>query len=323
MPSLRRALGALALLACCALSTTPLAAQPALQKVRVVTPPIDAGSEPYYGRTQGFFRKHGIDLEISQLSSGAAVAAAVAGGSADIGQSNVPSVAAARQRGIPLVFIAAANAFVAAQHQSALVVAPNAALRGAKDLVGKTVAVSGLKNITEVGLDEWLEQNHVDRTKVNVVEMPFSAMAEAVAKGRVAAAMMTEPGLTEALKDRTVRALAYPLEAIGKRFLVGGWFTTESWAKAHPDLVAAFDRAMRETAAWSNAHQTETAKILERVTKQPMGSNASRVVFAESLDPQEIQPVLDASARYGALKRSFAASELIFTPGVATSGPSR
>jgi len=42
-----------------------------------------------------------------------------------------------------------------------------------------------------------------------------------------------------------------------------------------------------------------------------MGANAARVLFANKLDVKQIQPVIDASAKYGALKATFPASQLL------------
>ncbi len=293
--------------------TATAGAQPAAPTtaVRIAMPPVDAASQAYYAQAKGFFAKVGLKVEITTVSGGAAVAAAVAGGAADIGQSNLSSLCSAHERGIPFVAIAGANQFVARQHQSALVVAPNSPYRDARDLDGKTIGVAGLKNITEIGFDEWMEKNGGDYTSAKVLEVPFSSMADAVASGRVDAAMMTEPELSGALEKKRVRVLAAPLEAIGKEFVVGAWFTTASYLKMHPDVVRAYAAAMALAANWANRNQTESAKILESSTGVTLGAHAARVLFANHLDVNEMQPVIDASAKYGALKATFPAQQLL------------
>ena len=309
---MRRAL-CVALLLCVGLASAADAQQPAAQlpTVRVAMPPVDAASQAFYAREEGFFKNHGLNVEIQTERSGGAVAAAIAGGAADIGQSNLSSLCSAHERGLPFVAIAGANQFVAKQHQSALVVAPNSPLRDAKDLDGKTIGVSGLKNITEIGFDLWMDTHGGNYRSVKVLELPFSAMADAVASGRIDAAMMTEPELSGALQKKQVRTLAYPLEAIGSRFVVGVWFATAGYVKAHPDVVHAYAAAMADAADWANTHQAESAKILEAQTGVKMGAHAARVLFANHLDVKEMQPVIDASAKYGALKAPFPASQLV------------
>jgi NitT/TauT family transport system substrate-binding protein len=281
--------------------------------IRISTPPIDAGAQPFYAKEMGFFKKVGLNVEITTANSGAAVAAAVAGGAADIGQSNLSSLASAHERGLPFVMIAGANQFVAKQHQSALLVAANSPLSRAEDFAGKTVAVSGLKNITEIGFDLWMEQNGAAYRSVKIVEMPFATMAEAIVSGRIDGAMSTEPELSQSLASKRVKVAAHPLESVGKEFLVGGLFTTQAWARAHPDAVKAYRQAMSMAADWANRNQDQSAQILQRATGILAVTSGTRVLYANRLDPKEMQPVIDASARYGALKTTFPAAQLIFT----------
>jgi len=283
-----------------------------LPTVRVIVPPIDPGSQAFYARDQGFFKKVGLNVEISTQLSGGAVAAAIAGGAADVGQANLTSIATAHERGLPFVAIAGANLFVWQQHQNVLAVAPNSPIKNAKDLIGKTIALPGVKNITEVALDAWLDQRGVAPNSIKAIEMPMSSMAEAVDAGRIDAAEMTYPEIADALEKKQVRVIGYPFEAIAKNFLAGCWFTNVNWAKAHPELVRAYAQAMAMSADWANAHPDLSAKVLERATGVPLNPASPRVKFATTLDPRAMQPVIDASVKYGLLKASFPAIDLIY-----------
>jgi NitT/TauT family transport system substrate-binding protein len=293
-----------------------LSAGPALAQdvptVRVIVPPIDPGSQAFYARDQGFFKKVGLNVEISTQLFGNAVAAAIAGGAADVGQANLTSIATAHERGVPFVAIAGANLFVWQQHQNVLAVAPNSPIKAAKDLMGKTVALPGLKNITEVALDAWLDQRGVAPNTIKAIEMPQSSMAEALDAGRIDAAEMTYPEIADALEKKLVRVIGYPFEAIAKNFLAGCWFSNANWAKAHPDLVRAYAQAMAMSAEWANAHPELSAKVLERATGVPLNPASPRVKFATTLDPRAMQPVIEASVKYGLLKATFPATDLIY-----------
>jgi len=280
--------------------------------VRVLAPSIDPGSQAFYARDEGFFRRVGLNVEVSTQNTGAAVAAAVAGGAADIGQSNLTSIASAHERGLPFVLIAGANRFAWQQHQNVLAVAPNSPIRTANDLIGKTIALPGVKNITEVALDAWLDQRGVAPGSIKAIELPMSSMADALNSGRIDAAEMTYPELADALEKKTVRVIGYPFEAIAMEFLAGAWFTTATWAKAHPDQVRAFAAAMTMSADWANKNPNLSARILERATGIPLNPHSPRVLFARTLDPAAMQPVLDASAKYGLLKATFPATDLIY-----------
>jgi ABC-type nitrate/sulfonate/bicarbonate transport system substrate-binding protein len=101
------------------------------------------------------------------------------------------------------------------------------------------------------------------------------------------------------------------MDTIGKEWIIGTWFTTSAYAKAHPDVVKAFAKAMQLSADWANHNQAESGKLLEAQTGVQLGANASRVIFANKLDISQMQPLIDASAKYGSLKASFPASQLL------------
>jgi NitT/TauT family transport system substrate-binding protein len=291
-------------------ATGGLARAQQLPTVRVIALPIDSGSQPFIAQAMGFFKKAGINVEIvASENNGSAVAAAVASKAADIGQSNVISIATARERGLPFVLVAGSKLFVAALHQNALIVAAASPIKTAHDLVGKTIAVNGLRNISEIGVDAWLDDNGTPPASVKMVEMPFSTMAASVASGRADAALLTQPDLESALAAKTVRVLSYPYESITKQFLVGCWFATSQWASEHPDLVRAYASAMQQTAEWANSHRPETAKIIETMTKTTVQVSALPR-YSTQLDARDIQPLIDAAAKYGAIKATVPAAQL-------------
>jgi len=291
-------------------AATGTSAADTLPAVTIGTTPIDAGAQPYYAQRMGYFAGAGIDAQITAMSNGAELAAAVASGALAVGQSNVVSLAAAYERGIPFVLIAPASLYSWKVPQSAFVVAAGSPIRTARDLTGKTVAVSGLKTISQLGPEVWIDKNGGDLASVKFVEMPFSAMPDALAKARVDAALISEPVLSEALTGGA-RVFADPYDAIAKEFLIGAWFTTKTWAAANPDLLRRYVGVMTQTARWANAHHAETARILEDETHVPVGPTAKRVVYGDVLDPSLIQPLLDACLAYGLLKARVAAADLI------------
>ena len=280
--------------------------------IRVATVSFDAGAEPYYAAAMGFFQRAGLNVEITSISSGAAIGAAVAGGAADIGFSNIVSLATAHDTGVPVVVIAPASLYLSRVPQTALIVAKNSPVTSAKDLNGKIVAVNGIRSVPEIGADAWMDQNGGSAASIRYVEMTNGAIGEAVASGRIDAGVVSEPDLTAALSGNT-RALGYIYDAIGKQFVVSAWFTTSSWARAHPDLIRRYVAAIEETARWANAHQAESAKILMAQSKVQITAATKRVIYGEKLDVKEIQASIDAAARYKVVKTVFPAEDLIFS----------
>jgi NitT/TauT family transport system substrate-binding protein len=292
-----------------ALGSLPGAAQQ-LAQVKIATTPTDIGSQVFYADDRGFFKAAGLDAQVQVISNGAAITAAVVGGAVDIAQSNVVSLAAAHEHGVDVVIVAPAGQYASNAPTSALVVSNNSPIKTAKDLNGKTIAGNGLKNITQVGAFAWMAKNGGDPSTAKFVEMPFPDMAGALDAGRIDAAVIAEPELSATLAKGD-RVLGYCYDGIAKRFLIGAWFTTGAWAKMHPDLVKRFQQAMATSAAWANKNPALSGALLTKYTKIVVEPGMKRTVYAEKLDPSQIQPLLDASAKYGAISATFPATDLI------------
>jgi NitT/TauT family transport system substrate-binding protein len=304
----------IALIAIIGLTTQPAQSQQ-MTKIRVATLAIDVASQALYAKDQGFFDAAGLDADISIMNSGPAIAAAVAGGSIDFGASNIVTMASAHERGLPYVLVAPGGAYTDTQPTSKLVV-PNASpIKTARDLSGKTVAVNALNSIDSVGAMAWIDKNGGDSKTVKFLEMPYSAMGAAVATGRVDVGSIDEPFVGDAIASNGLRSIGFPLEAVAKRFIEGAFFTTSDYAQAHPDVIRKFADAMAKAADWANANPAASAAILAKYSKSPLAPGAARTYFLPRFVRSEAQPLIDAAAKYGALKSAFPMS-VMFAPGI-------
>lgn len=140
--------------------------------VRVGTIPIDAEAQVFYAKDQGFFEEVGLDVEIQSIPNGAAIASAVQSGSLDIGCSNLVSIATAIERGLPFNLVAPGAIYSSESPSTELLVAKDSPIQSAKDLNDKVVAINGLKNITQVGAQAWIDENGGDSSTVQFIELP-------------------------------------------------------------------------------------------------------------------------------------------------------
>jgi NitT/TauT family transport system substrate-binding protein len=284
-------------------------------EVTIAAIPSDIAGEAYYAEEAGFFKKAGLSAKILGLTNGAAISAAVAGGSAAIGYSNVVSLAIAHERGLPFTILAPANLHVHdAPTAGLLAVKKSSPIANAKDLRGKVVAVIGLNNIAHLATRLWIDKNGGDSSAVRFIEMAFSEMPTAVAAGRVDAASLdaiADPNLGK--PDDPLRILASTFDAVSPRFAPSVWFSTTGWVGQHEEAARAFVAAMRETARWANAHHAESARILGQHTHQTVAAieASTRSTFGERLTPELIQPDIVVAARYGVVKSAFTAAQLV------------
>jgi NitT/TauT family transport system substrate-binding protein len=303
---------ALVALAALALAVPESAFTQPLTSVKVATFAADSSAEVYYALDQGFFKDAGLDVSVTALNNGAAIAAAVASGSYDVGSANMVSLAVAREHGIPFTFVAPAGYYASRSPTNALVVAKGSPLHAARDLDGKIVAVDALNSLSWISVEAWVDRGGGDVKSLRFIEMPLPQMGPALAAGRVDAALLADPILSQVVAAQG-QVLAYNFDAIGKQFVLGAWFTTSDYAKAHPDVVKRFAAVILRTARWANRHQGESRAILERYTKVSMVEGVHRTLYPERMQPAEMQPLIDAAARYGVLKSAFPVDQMFLS----------
>lgn len=281
-----------------------------MTKIRVAAVPIDITAAVLYGAAQGFFTKRNLDVEIVMMTNGPATASAVSGGSLEIGTAAVVTIANAHERGIPFVLIAPGAAYSSKQPTGSLIAMQNSPLRSAKDLIGKTVGVTSIKGVSEMATWAWLDKNGIATDAVKFIEIPYADMGPALSAGRVDAVVAEEPTQSILLANGG-RVVGHPNDAIGDEWLGGGWFCLLDYANAHPDIVRKFADGIAEAGAWANKNHEASAKVLESYTKQPINPNQKRAFYPDRVSPALLQPLIDISAKYGLLKASFPAKDVI------------
>ena len=282
------------------------------QIINVGTIPFEANATLFYAQELGYFKDAGLDVRITPLNSGPTVAQAVVGGTLDIGVANVATIAQAHNRGVPFLVVAPGAVSTPTSMTNVIMVANDSPVRSAADLDGKTIAINGLKDLQQIAVSSWLDKHGGDARTVKFIEVPPSQMAAALVAHRVDAAKGDEPFITQAKSE--VRVLGNVMDGIAPRFMIVGWFSTEQWLKAHPDLAGRFATAMGKASQWANAHDREslTTFLAHSKVDPQIASSMARSRFAGALDPAMMQPVLDAAAKYGVLDQPVSATDLIW-----------
>lgn len=312
MTSSRRRFLALTGASLCA--TTRLASAQSASTVRVGIIPSDPFGEAIYVQAGGFFKRAGIDVRLVSLRNSGAIAAALAGGSIDVGLGNPIVIASAREHGLPYYAFAPSSLFDAAAPTTLLMVANASPLHTAKDLEGKTIGSIELGGITQASLRAWLTKNGADPSVVRFTEIPFAAMAAALAQGRIDAGFIAEPALAAA--RATTREIGDPYAAIAGVWCLNMWFSTKDWLTQNTALAHRYAGAVLKGAAWANTHHAETGTALKAYT--PLSDETiakmTRIRFATSYAAAYLQPVLDTGYKFAILKSAIGASDLMF-PG--------
>ena len=292
------------------------------QRVRAADPtglqmgtmPTDGSAQPFYGLDHNFFKDAGFDVKLTILNNTASLASAVASGALEIGFGSVIPLAQAHLRGLNFQVIAPATIYNGTTPVNVIMVGKNSAVKTAADLNGQTVAVNGLRDLTQYEMQAFIDRNGGDVKSVKLIETPFSEMAVALDSGRVAAGILAEPFWTAALA--TCRVLGNGSAAVGNHYMVTGWFASSDWLAKNGATAKRLQVVMLQIAKWANANRAETQAIVPKHTKitPEVAAHMVRAVIGDTKpDPALIQPVIDVAVKYGGMQ-SLPASELIW-PG--------
>jgi len=297
------------------LTTGIAAAQPsgAPAQLRVASAPDEDVLGALWAQDSGIFRRHGLDVHVQPMNSGSAVGAAVVGGAIDVGKSSLVSLITAHTKGVPFVLIAPAGVYNSKAPIVGMLVKKGSPIRTARDLNGKTLSVPSLNDQYSIAIKAWMDQHGGDSTSVKFLELPNSAVPQALDDARIDAASIANPILSEALDSGKVEMIGRTFDAIGPTFIQACYFVTIDFTSRNRDVVQRFSQAIAESGAYCNSHHAATVQLLSDFTKVSPQTIAhmTRTTIGTTLDPRQIQPVIDSAAKYKAIPSAFDARDMI------------
>jgi NitT/TauT family transport system substrate-binding protein len=273
--------------------------------VRVGVLPIAAVAPVYAAIEHGYFADEGLEVTPQVAQGGAALVPAVISGDFQFAYTNNVSLIQARERGLPLRVVSdAAQALPSAPGaEDALVV------REPADLEGATIGVNTVGNLGDVVIRAALEAEGVDPSTLAFVEVPFPDMVAAVETGRVDAGWVVEPFIqaAEAADLRTVLSpFAATAEQLGGEGLsIASYVTSEDFARANPDVVAAFARALKRAFRRLERDPDELRRIVRTYTEipAPVAARMALPAFTADLTADSLPFLEDLMAEYGLIER--------------------
>src|SRR5437764_3494096 len=289
--------------ACGSSSSSGGAGKPTTLKVGVI--PMADVAPLYLGVQKGFFKAQKLTIQPQLAAGGAAIVPAVLSGSDQIGFSNTTSLIIATSKGLPIQIISQGvlGGGTPKQAWDAVLVKKGSTIRTAKDLEGKTIAVNTLQNVGPLTINTSLKKQGVDYTKVKYTEVEFPDMPAALESGRVDAAWMVEPFVSQA-KAAGAMALLTPYESTAPKLTVATYFASKQYIQQNPDVIKRFVTAMNKSLEYAQSHPAEVRKIVLTYTKIP--AQAAQVITLPQWQADLNRPTIDTTAtlakEYGFVK---------------------
>jgi NitT/TauT family transport system substrate-binding protein len=294
------------------LGPAPARAQTLTQLKAVSGITLGARSALFADQT-GLFRKNGLEVEIIPVTSGSAGLSAVVGNSAQVVYLNIITLLEAYDRGIGLQIIAPGSYYLSEKPYALMFVRKDSPVRTARDLNGKTIAVSSLKDINAIGMLNWVDQNGGDAKTIKMIEIPNASLMPVLDEGRVELITLLPPFQAQALDSGKYRVLGKPYDSIAKNFMVAAWVVTTDWVAKNADTARRFTLAMREASVAVNSNPGRSVDMVAAFTKvDPALVARSQGTFDPPyLEPRDLQPAIEASLKFGLIAKSFDAATLL------------
>ncbi len=253
--------------ACNSSDDTPTTAGTGVRVNVGVIPIIDV-APIYLGKKLGFFSDRGIDVNMVPEQGGGPIVKNVLAGKYPFGFSNVTSLMAAQVDGAPLRAVASGVASTGRSGRdfSAVVVRDGSPIRSAKDLAGKRIAVNTLKNIGDTTVRQSVRQAGGNANNIRFQAMPFPEMPAAVQGGRVDAAWVVEPQLSQVLTQGG-QVVASNYVDTAADLTVAMYFTNQATIDKDPTLVKNFTDAIKQSLQYAATHPEEVRDTVGTYTQ--------------------------------------------------------
>jgi NitT/TauT family transport system substrate-binding protein len=214
---------------------------------------------------KGFFKEAGVDITgiLTSKGGGTTMRNVLAGG-LPYGEVAIAAVVAAQKEGIDVKIV---NLGVRTVADLVWVTMPDSPLKTPQDLVGKKIAYTSPKSVTEMLTILMLTGQKIDLDKVTRVSLGgIGAGLTAMEKGAVDAAPITEPLLTrQASRYRTYIASKDVLPPIAQTVGV----TTSEFAKSNGDKLKAIIAGRRKGVEYVKANPKESAELAAKYYNLP------------------------------------------------------
>jgi NitT/TauT family transport system substrate-binding protein len=225
----------------------------------------------FVAKDEGFFAKHGLDVDLVAVTQNSNAPAALESGSVQIGMIQVANLLQATDNGLDFVAIAGGSDLEKGVTHNSVVVRAGLAATGAKDLIGKKVGVPGIGASIDIFFRNWLLDSAVDPARLTIVETTFLAMADNLKSGNFDAVTPLEPFVTRITSAGIGTELVNLSDRLPKPRLNALLFVAKrEWAAQNAATIAALRAGIVEADDFVRANPAKSRDAINRYTQMPM-----------------------------------------------------
>lgn len=222
-------------------------------KIRIGFPSLAFSYMPFYvAQEKGFYKKYNLESEYIQMTSGIQPQAVLAGNINYL--TSVSTGISAAVAGLPLVILmnfCDVSPWVLVTHKD---------INKPQDLIGKTVALSGIRTSPHYFFQAFLKKSEINEKDVQTINTGGTADSyRALTTNRVVATVITPP-----FDDKAVSLGYKKFMQLGELAEIPyvGLVTSQNELKTNRESVRRTISAVIESLAWLRANRAESAKMI-------------------------------------------------------------
>ncbi|MGW5742067.1 ABC transporter substrate-binding protein [Amycolatopsis sp. NPDC003861] len=260
----------------------------------------------------GQFAAEGLNVKIDVADSGDKTMTKVVAGGAQLALTTWTLLFKAQSEGVA-DFRLVADATTATPKSNKIVTVPTSPVKHVEDLPGKKIGITSKNAASDVLTQSVMRDRGLDRSKVEWVPVPLPNMADALQLGRVDAAYVPEPLVTDAAQQVGAISIVDVGSGSTQDFQLTGYATTAKWAQANPKTIAAFQRAIAKgtRAALNDRGLVERLVVKYAKVTETTAALMELPGYGANLDARRLQRVPDTLLNLGIIPSAIDASRMI------------
>jgi NitT/TauT family transport system substrate-binding protein len=225
----------------------------------------------FIAKDEGFFAKHGLDVDLVPVTQNSNAPAALQSGSVQVGMIQVANLLQGADSGLDFVALAGGAGNEKNVTKFAVVVRSGLDVKDAKGLIGKKVGVPGIGASIDIFFRNWLLNNQVDPSQVSIVETTFLAMADNLKNGNLDGVTPLEPFITRITSQKIGYELFNLVDLLPRPMINALLFaSTRDWATKNAATIPELRAAIVEADAFIRANPDKTRAAINKYTQVPM-----------------------------------------------------
>lgn len=285
-----------------------------LETLRVVLFPTTDQPPFYHALESGIFRRHGLDVQPTQVLDATALTAAVTSNRADIMFQALPTAITAKSSGLPLTLITGESTMPTEGYVEILVPA-DSDIRDFGDLQGKTVATIALQGVFDLAARNAIAAAGGDPRDMRAIAMAPTDEQAALTQGRVDAIVLNDPFLQAAKADPRIRSLGNPFGEFDYTVPSASGYTTEQIAGEKADALEKFRAALEESAGEVGSDRRLAGETIAGYTelRPEVIERIGLPNYSTEVAPDAVEQISTQMSDFGWIRRAVTADELLWS----------